>query len=182
MKRRDFIKNSSLLIFVGAINTNLFAHAKNIDFRSVEPEKAEILQKIKNRDFCYICGMKLSKFYKTNHAAKANGEIHQYCSIRCMVYDALQNGSKPVEPLVVDTINLNFIDAQKAFYVYGSTMPATMTKISSYGFLHKDEAVKFKDKFGGKILNYDEIYLETKALFSDDLSQKREKMMHHHNH
>ncbi len=124
------------------------------DFRTVNVKKVMILQSGKTKKFCAVCGMTLPMFYKTNYTAKVNGKIHQYCSIHCMVEEAMKNGIDPVSPQVVDNSTLKFIDATKAFYVVGSSKPATMSKVSKYAFGTKSAATTFAKQFGGKIMKY----------------------------
>jgi len=50
-------------------------------FQSVPKEKAILLQKGKAKAFCPECGMALPMFFKTNHAAIADGKTKQYYSI-----------------------------------------------------------------------------------------------------
>ncbi len=141
---------SSLLLVAGGMQKNM----KMKNFRAVSMKKAEILQQGKGKMFCKVCGMTLPMFYKTNHAAKVNGKVHQYCSIHCMVEEAVKNGTKPVDPEVVDNTTLKFIPATKAFYVVGSKKPGTMSMVSKYAFGTKSAAQKFAKKFGGKIMSY----------------------------
>jgi len=140
----------SLFLVAGDTQKNM----KMKNFRAVSVKKATILQSGKGKMFCKVCGMTLPMFYKTNHAAKVNGKEHQYCSIHCMVEEAVKNGTKPIDPQVVDNTTLKFISAKKAFYVVGSKKPGTMSMVSKYAFGTKQAAQKFEQKFGGKIMNY----------------------------
>jgi len=140
----------SLFLVAGDMQKNM--EMKN--FRAVSMKKAEILQSGKGKMFCKVCGMTLPMFYKTNHAAKVNGKVHQYCSIHCMVEEAVKNGTKPIDPQVVDNTTLKFISAKKAFYVVGSKKPGTMSMVSKYAFGTKQAAEQFAQKFGGKIMSY----------------------------
>ena len=42
--------------------------------------------------YCSVCGMTLPMFYRTNHAADHDHIHDQYCSITCMIEDAIVNG------------------------------------------------------------------------------------------
>ena len=105
----------SLFLVAGDMQKNM----KMKNFRAVPMKKAEILQSGKGKMFCTVCGMTLPMFYKTNHAAKIDGKVHQYCSIHCMVEEAAKHGMNPVDPQVVDNTTLKFIDANQAYYVVG---------------------------------------------------------------
>ena len=140
----------SLFLVAGDMQKNM----KMKNFRMVPMQKAQILQNGKGKMFCTVCGMTLPMFYKTNHAAKIDGKVHQYCSIHCMVEEAEKHGMDPVDPQVVDNTTLKFISADKAYYVVGSKKPATMSMVSKYAFGTKSAAETFAKKFGGKIMNY----------------------------
>ncbi len=127
-------------------------------FQSVDPQKAIILQKGKNRYSCAICGMNLPTFYKTNHAANTKDGEKQYCSLHCLVYDNEINHTDLMDVKVVDTNTLQFIPALKAYYVTGSKMPATMSKVSKYAFSKKEAADDFAKKYGGKVMKFYDAY------------------------
>ena len=122
-------------------------------FQSVAKEKAVLLQKDKEREYCHICGMNLAKFYKTNHAAKENGVEHQYCSIHCLTKN-IKEGAELENPQVVDVSTLKFIPVTEAYYVVGSSKPATMSRVSKYAFKSLDDAKEFQKKYGGKIVDF----------------------------
>lgn len=176
MNRRDFIKTSGIFLAVVSSSSSVFANANEIDFRVVE--KPTLLMDGVAKMFCPVCGMHLGQFYKTSHAAQVGDKTHQYCSLHCMFEEAMMHNSDPVKPQVVDTNTLEFIDATAAFYVYGSSKPATMSAISSYGFGTKDDALKFAKEFGGEVLTYAQISDKTKLTIADDLKliEKRQSM------
>ena len=123
-------------------------------FQSVPVSKAIILQKGKAKMFCSICGMTLPMFYRTNHAATSKTHTKQYCSIHCLMEDKIKNGANLKNIRVVDNKTLKFIDVHDATYVVGSSKKGTMSMKSKYAFAKKRDAVKFADKFGGKVMNY----------------------------
>lgn len=143
------------------------------NYRMVPMSKAEILQKGKAKMFCPVCGMTLPVFYRTNHAAHADGKMHQYCSIYCMV-DEMKHGKKIADVKVVDNTTLKFIDATKAYYVVGSSKPATMAKkISKYAFGAKEVAEKFSSEFGGRVMEFDEVLELAKKDYESDTKAKK---------
>ncbi len=83
-------------------------------FQRVSPDKAIILQKGKDKSSCRVCGMKLPMFFKTNHSAKIDSKVEQYCSIHCLAKRKLIEHKDLKDILVVDTNHLKFIDATKA--------------------------------------------------------------------
>jgi nitrous oxide reductase accessory protein NosL len=147
-------------------------------FQSVPMGKATILQEGKAKMFCPECGMDLPMFYKTNHAAHVHGKTKQYCSIHCVVED-MNKGSKLENIQVVDTNSLKFIDADKAFYVVGSSKKGTMTMVSKYAFATKAEAEAFAKANGGKVTDFKGALEAAKADFEKDsqMIAKKQAMM-----
>jgi hypothetical protein len=146
-----------LFLFV-LVGTVLFAKMGMMKmYQSVPVEKATILQKGDAKMFCSKCGMTLPMFYKTNHVATdEKGVVKQYCSIHCLVEDALNHKLKDMK--VVDNSTLKFIPVEQAYYVVGSKVKGTMTKVSKYAFGTKEGALEFQKKNGGKIMRFDEVY------------------------
>jgi len=142
------------------------------NYRAVPFAKAEILQDGKEKMFCPKCGMTLPMFYRTNHAATVDGKVQQFCSMYCLV-EAMNDGAKVENVKVVDNTTLKFIDANKAFYVVGSSKPATMAKkVSKYAFGTKEAAEDFAKKFGGKVMSFDEALAIAKKDFESDTKAK----------
>ncbi|ALV24619.1 NosL family protein [Campylobacter iguaniorum] len=140
-------------------------------FQSVEPDKATLVNTKQGGEYCMNCGMNLPKFYKTNHIHKDT----QYCSLHCL-YEATR-GNLPSEAKVVDTKNLNFIDAYKATYVIGSSMKGTMSQNSKYAFSSIEDAKEFQAQNGGSIANFEEAFEVAKKDFLSDkkmIKAKRE--------
>ena len=165
-----------ILLFV-FIFTNLNAQEM---FQTVEAKDATLVKTDSSKEFCDVCGMHLTKYYKTSHTAEfRNGHKEQYCSLHCLaeVHKNYEDKIKNIQ--VVDTNSLKLIDAKKAFYVVGSSKEATMSSISEYAFSNKDEALKFKNEFGGNIYNFDESLKLAKDRLEDDnlaLNEKRVPM------
>jgi len=143
-------------------------------FQAVSPDKAVILQKGASKMFCPKCGMTLSMFYKTNHAAHVEGKTEQYCSMHCLA-ETMADGVKMTELKVVDTTTLKFIDATKATYVFGSSKAGTMTMMSKYAFANKADAETFAKAFGGKVMNFDDSLTSVKSTLSKETAMIRKK-------
>ena len=124
-------------------------------FQSVTPSKAKILQNGENARFCSNCGMDLVMFYKTNHAAKIDGKVKQFCSMHCLA-EELKKGSRLTDIKVVDAKSLKWTDAKKAHYVVGSRVKGTMTRTSKYAFANISDAKEFQHLKGGKIMNFED--------------------------
>ena len=148
------------------------------NYRMVPMGKAQILQTGPAKMFCPKCGMTLPMFYRTNHAAKVDGKMEQFCSIHCLV-EEMKSGKKVTDAQVVDNSTLKFIPAEKAWYVVGSSKPGTMSMVSKYAFGTKEAAEKFAGKFGGKVLPYAEVLKMVKADFDKEAAMiaKRQAMM-----
>jgi len=122
-------------------------------FQSVTQKEAILLQDGKEKESCPRCGMNLPKYYKTNHGASLDGKTYQYCSIHCL-QDHLYDGVSLKNPLVVDVATLKFIDATKAYYVVGSSVKGTMSRVSKYAFATKEKAELFQKEHGGEVISF----------------------------
>jgi len=128
-------------------------------FQSVPRSKAKIVQKGEHKASCAICGMHLATFYKTNHAATLrDGTKRQYCSLHCVVHDNEINKTDLINLKVVDAKTLKFIPALSAYYVVGSSKPATMSRVSKYAFAKKRDAEAFAKAYGGKVMKFYDAY------------------------
>lgn len=124
----------SLAVLLGSLNAKEMSKMR---YQGVSPEKATLLQEGSEKKFCKICGMTLPMFYKTNHAAKTEKALKQYCSIHCLMEDKIMNKEDLKSLKVVDNASLKFINVEDAFYVVGSNKPATMAMVSKYAFASK---------------------------------------------
>jgi len=132
---------------------NVKKERKEKIFQTVDKKDAILVQKGPNKEKCFLCGMDLVKYYKTNHAAKLDGKNVQYCSLHCLT-EAIHNGAELENPMVVDVKSLKLIPVTEAFYVVGSDVKGTMTKVSKYAFQSLKDATAFQKKHGGKILDF----------------------------
>lgn len=163
-----------LIGFVVALVSTVAADGMSMpkNYRMVALDKATMVQEDKNKMYCSKCGMTLPMFYRTNHAAKVDGVSKQFCSIYCLV-DAMSGEANVTDVRVVDNTTLKFIRVSQAYYVVGSKKPATMAKkVSKYAFGTKKAADGFADKFGGKVMKYDEMLLGAKRDFDSDSKAK----------
>ena len=126
-------------------------------FQTVSHGEATLLQEGKAKPFCPQCGMTLPMFFKTNHAATVNGKVKQYCSLHCVVDDALK-GAKLTDVKVVDVTTLKFIPVEKATYVVGSSKKGTMSMVSKYAFAKRSDAEAFAKENGGDVVDYAAAY------------------------
>jgi len=122
-------------------------------FQSVNSDQATLVQTGKNKLYCARCGMNLVMFYKTSHTATYEDKEYQYCSIHCLT-DHLSEGIELRNPKVVDVVSLKLIPVQNAFYVVGSDVKGTMSRVSKYAFASLKDAQAFQAKHGGKIVDF----------------------------
>ena len=70
------------ILFFAFIFTNLNAQEM---FQTVEAKDATLVKTDSSKEFCNVCGMHLTKYYKTSHTAEfKNGHKEQYCSLHCL--------------------------------------------------------------------------------------------------
>jgi len=137
------------------------------NYRMVPMKDAQILQDGPAKMFCVKCGMTLPMFYRTNHAAKVDGKMEQFCSIHCLA-EEMASGKKVEDIRVVDNVTLKFIPVEKAWYVVGSSKPGTMSKVSKYAFGDEKAARAFAKENGGKVMTYG----ETMAIVKKNLEKE----------
>ena len=71
--------NLLILIFAFIITLNA-----NENFQAVDSKDATLVKNDSSKEFCNVCGMHLTKYYKTNHVSEfKNGHKEQYCSLHC---------------------------------------------------------------------------------------------------
>jgi nitrous oxide reductase accessory protein NosL len=137
----------SLLVF-SSLNANSFS--------KVASKEPVLVQKGKEKHWCPVCGMNLKMFYKTNHTSKLKNDTpRQYCSMRCLVLDKQEYGIDNSSIKVVDATTQKLVDASSAFYVLGSKVKGTMSKVSKLGFAKEEDAKKFAKKYGGKVVSFE---------------------------
>ena len=147
-----FIKKIFIFLIVAILFSLNLEAKKFTKVASVEPV---LVQEGKSKQWCPVCGMSIKKFYKTSHTSKLHNDTkRQYCSIRCLTVDMKEYGIKNDDIKVIDVQNQKLIDAKKAFYVVGSKVRGTMTKVSKLAFENKDDAIKFTKKYKGKIVDF----------------------------
>jgi len=167
------------ILFSLFVIMSCFTFANAAMFQSVPASKAQLLQKGAQKAFCNICGMNLVMFYKTNYVAVVNGKTKQYCSIHCLVEDRDKNGAnlKNIKVVAADTLKL--IDADKAYFVVGSSKKGTMSMVSKYAFSTLKAASKFAAKFGGVVTDFNGALNSAKEDFAKDfrmIGKKQHKM------
>jgi len=159
------MKIGKFLFIIMMLLGTLFASENFTKKATISPQ---LVQKGEQKMWCSVCGMNLKMFYKTSHTAKTKEGIHQYCSIHCLVADMQKHQIDKNSIQVVDAKTQRLISAQKAYYVVGSRIKGTMSKMSKIAFGSKEDAKEFMKKYGGKIVSFDQaLKLAQEALKKD---------------
>ncbi len=173
------LKKLLVLFTLMLLSLSSLSAQENKMFQTVKPSEATLVKSDSSKAFCNVCGMHLTKFYKTSHVSTfKNGHKEQYCSIHCQAHidDEYSNKIEKVE--VVDTKSLKLIDAKTATYVVGSSKKGTMSPVSKYAFEKKEDALLFQKNFGGKIHSFDEtLKIAKNSLSKDTMAVTKKRMM-----
>lgn len=142
----------------------------------------ELVQKGSQKEWCPVCGMKLEAYYKTSHAAKIHDHPQrQYCSIRCLAVDMQEFKIDTNDVQVVDVVSQKLISAKDAFYVVGSDVQGTMSKVSKLAFKEKEAAEDFNMEHGGEVVSFEKALSMAKASLESDVAMvqmKKEKQIY----
>ncbi|MEK6673613.1 MAG: nitrous oxide reductase accessory protein NosL [Nitrospirota bacterium] len=113
-------------------------------------------QKYTDKEKCDNCGMDRNKWARTRHEFQnSKGSFHT-CSMHCAAVLSMKTKDAPKDVKVAEYLKPeNMLDAERAFYVVGSTAPGTMSPISKVAFPTKEEAEKFSSKYGGTVMNFE---------------------------
>ena len=164
-----------LIMAIIVLTVGLSAMNMKKNYRAVPLKKATIVKSGKEKMYCSVCGMTLPMFYRTNHAADHDGKHDQYCSITCMIEDAIVNGKQLTNFKVVDNVTLKLIPSKDAFFIVGSKKPGTMSMVSKYAFSTKKAAMMFKKKNGGILMNFDELVKFVKNNQKKDMAATKKR-------
>jgi hypothetical protein len=156
-----------------AVGLNAMGMGKN--YRAVPLKKATLLKSGPEKIYCSVCGMTLPMFYRTNHSADHDNIHDQYCSVTCMIEDAVLNGKNLTNFKVIDNQTLKFISSYDAFFVVGSKKPGTMSMISKYAFGTKKGAEKFQKENGGEIMKFDKLIKLVKKSQKKDIEATKKR-------
>lgn len=109
------------------------------------------------RDECIICGMWIDQYMKTRHVVVLNdGQSHSFCSFACAARYYNEHKDKIKEIKASDFLTEKLIDAKKAYYLEGSSVPGVMSYVSRIAFEKKDDAERFRKKKGGDIIDFNQ--------------------------
>ncbi len=167
------IKKTLILITFLLLSSLTLDASSFTKMATVEPI---LVQKGAQKAWCPVCGMKIAMFYKTSHTSKLkNGNPRQYCSIRCLVVDMQEYGIDLNDIKVVDASTQKLIDANTAYYVVGSNIKGTMSKVSKLAFAVEVDAAKFAKKYKGKVVDFNTALESAKKSLKSDIAMIKKK-------
>ena len=170
-----------LLIIITLLLLSVTVQANN-PFSKMASGEPTLVQEGSKKSWCPICGMNLKMFYKTSHASKLeDNTTRQYCSVRCLVVDMKEHNISINDIQVVDVTSQKLIDAKSAFYVLGSKIKGTMSKVSKLAFSTEAEAINFTKEYGGKVVNFTKVLEVAQASLKEDIamvSMKKKKKIY----
>ena len=169
MNKRVFIYLFLTLFFILNLDANNFTKRA-----SVEPV---LVQEGNIKYWCCVSGNSIEKYYKTSYIAKLQNDTNrQYCSIQSLLLDMNEYGLKEDSIKVIDVKTQKYIDAKSAFFVVGSKVRGTLSKVSKLAFSSKKDALEFIQKYKGKVVSYDvALQMAKDSLSSDKLFFKKQK-------
>ncbi len=106
---------------------------------------------------CINCGMVRPMWARTWITFENSDGKFQVCSFHCLAEMALKSGEEPRNVRVAlykDPHTL--VPAGSAFFVVGSRAKGTMTMTSKLAFGARDEASRFADSCGGKVMGFND--------------------------
>lgn len=146
------------------------------EFTKAATTQPILIQKGEQKEWCPVCGMNIGMFYKTSHISKVNNnQDRQYCSMRCLVVDMKEHKIDLDDIKVVDSSTQKLIDAKSAFYVVGSDVAGTMSKVSKLAFADKEAAEEFNIEHGGKIVDFATALAMAKESLESDVAMIENK-------
>ena len=151
-----------LLITFILLSSNLFA-----DFSKRATSKIQLFQSGSEKQWCPITGLKIQDYYKTSYTAKlkSNGRYRQYSCLYALATDMQESGldMNSVKVLAID--KNRYITVKDAYFLIKSAVNATFGKTSTLAFGDKNTALKYQNRYGGKIVDFKKaLHVEQKNL------------------
>jgi copper chaperone NosL len=123
---------------------------------------------------CSHCGMDRGMFdFSRMLIEYDDGTVGAVCSAHCAAIDLANNIDRtPASIKVADFGSRRLIDAEKAFWVVGGNKPGVMSRRGKWAFEKKDDADRFVQTDGGRVVTfeeamnmaYDDMYGDTKMI------------------
>ena len=105
------------------------------------------------RPDCQVCGMWIDQYRHTRHVFTAkDGSQVMFCSLTCAA-KYLKNHEPEMQQLqVADYLTAELVDTARAVYLVGSDAPPVMCNTSIIAFSSRQQAEKFQQQHGGRLL------------------------------
>ena len=130
------------------------------------------------KDECEYCRMKIMDPRYGSELLLKTGKAYKFDSVECLAAYYIENKDKlKIHSLwVPDFLTKKFIPAETALYLYSKNLPSPMG-LNLSAFKTKEELEKVRAKYGGEILNWDQVL----QLVKKEWIEKHKKMkMHKH--
>ncbi len=102
------------------------------------------------------------------------------CSIFCGAKEYIKNlDDAPDQILVADYNTKKLIDATKAFWVMGGSKSGVMTNRPKWAFAKKQGALAFINRYGGKLIDFDEAIAASYEDVYEDMRTLKELRLSH---
>jgi nitrous oxide reductase accessory protein NosL len=111
--------------------------------------------KFTDHERCYNCGMNRNAFARTRCEFTTSKGTLYTCSIYCVVVMGMKLKETPRNIRVADYLHPDkMVEAEKAFFVVGSTARGTMSAVSKIAFEEKQAAALFAERYGGRLAGF----------------------------
>lgn len=122
------------------------------------PLAAPLLFAGESRPECRVCGMWIDQFRHTRHLFTArDGSRFMFCSLTCAAGYLKAHGPEMKQLQVADYLSAELVDTAQAVYLAGSDAPPVMSNTSIIAFARREEALKFQEKHGGRLLTFTQV-------------------------
>jgi len=118
---------------------------------------------------CPNCGMGRPMWARTWMTYENSQGASEVCSFHCLADVALKSGEEPKNVMVATYMEPGkTIPAESASFVVGSKAKGTMSMTSKIAFASAEEAEKFVQSCGGKLMSYGEVLALAKESISKE--------------
>ncbi|NPA58055.1 MAG: hypothetical protein GXN94_02045 [Aquificae bacterium] len=133
------------------------------------------------QDECEYCRMKITDPRYGSELLLKTGKAYKFDSIECLAAYYLKNKNNPnIHSLwVPDFLTKKFIPAETAVYLHSKDLPSPMG-LNISAFKSKEELEKVRQKYGGEVLNWEQVLQLVKKEWLEKEGQKTDHHHHHH--
>ncbi len=132
------------------------------------------------QDECAYCRMKITDPRYGSELLLKTGKAYKFDSVECLAafYMEYKDKNKIHSLWVPDFLTKEFIPAEKALYLRAKDLPSPMG-LNLSAFKNKQELEKVKQKYGGEILNWQQVL---HLVQKEWLENKHKMHKHQHKH